>query len=571
MARRNQKLPSKKVRPPTRVIVLNPSKGLNTLVAPTLVDDKEFVASLNMQYDGSGVARQRDGITRVGGGTGGTTAFGLGILKTETLNRIVTTSVSSGVPKFWTWNQGDGFTYASGTGAVFTTVGQGIVNFTQAQNKLFAWNGADGGIYYDGTTFTQPGTMPSAGFSIYFQNKHIAAGTPTQRNRLYIANINDASDFTVATGGTPPQPDNSTDVPGATVFAGTPGLTEANIIDIRKNDGDKITGLGTFQNQIIVFKERSIYSLTFDASGAPVITPITYATGCVSHRSIVPVENDLYFLSRQGLRSLGNQAQFFDAIRTTVLSTPIQPILDKIDASKYYTCTAIYYKDKYILSVPVASTDPTYSATNSTIVYDRRFSAFAQWATVIPESMLVFTDTSNKDHLYMIMIGNPSGQLHELTQGAVADGLDFQNRTYSIDSYFETKVQTFGNPDITKFYVDVGLILQSVNGYVTITCYDDDNNFIGQTIVYAAKPPGYGGFGIDPIGLAPFGQNQAASTSQVLFSGAPIRISLNRQLRGLKVRIECADKSSSFTFSGIIYAVFPASHYLFDSSRKLYI
>lgn len=299
MSRRDSAdLPAKKVRPPQRLVVMNPSKGLNTLVSPSLIDDKEFSDMQNMEYDEGGVIRKRAGYVAAGDAL--TDARGLGAYSTEASNYMVT--VDNGTVKYRTTGN-----WSSATGSTITP--DTDVCMTQARLKLYIWNGTDGGVVFDGSAVTSPGTLPKASFSVYYQNKHIAAGVPGQPSRLYISNLTNASDFTVTTGGTQPQPDSTNDaensqpnVPGATVFAGTPALTEANVIDIRKNDGDKITALGVFQDVLIVFKERAIYQVTFDSSGNPTVTPITYATGCISHKSVVNVENDISFMSREGHR-----------------------------------------------------------------------------------------------------------------------------------------------------------------------------------------------------------------------------------------------------------------------------
>ena len=249
--RSDQQIPAKKVQPPKRLVVMNPNKGLNNLVSPSLIDDKEFSDLQNVEYDEGGVIRKRAGYVTAGNTL--TAARGLGVYSTESANYMVT--VDNGTVKYRTtgnWN--------SATGDVFTAGND--TTFTQARLKLFIWNGVDGGAYFDGSAVTRPGTMPRAKFSVYYQNKHIAAGVAGQPSRLYISNLTNAADFTVTTGGTQPQPDSTNDsengnpnVPGATVFAGTPALTEANVLDIRKNDGDKITALGVFQDVLIVFKE----------------------------------------------------------------------------------------------------------------------------------------------------------------------------------------------------------------------------------------------------------------------------------------------------------------------------
>jgi hypothetical protein len=231
MSRRSsQDLPGKKVSPPRRVPVLNPSKGLNNLVSPSQIDNKEWSDLMNIEFDEGGVLRKRYGYVTVADTL--TAAKGLGFFVTESYRHLLT--IDGTQLKYST-----GGSWSIASGATFTSGNE--VSFTQARLKMFIWNGADGGAYWDGTTVTRPGTMPKAKFSIYYQNKHIAAGVTGQPSRLYISNLTDASDFTVTTGGTQPQPDSTNDsengvtnVPGATVYAGTPALTEANVIDIRK-------------------------------------------------------------------------------------------------------------------------------------------------------------------------------------------------------------------------------------------------------------------------------------------------------------------------------------------------
>jgi hypothetical protein len=431
---------------------------------------------------------------------------------------------------------------------------------------------------FDGTSWTDPGTIPSAKFSIYYQTRHIAAGVLTQPNRLYLSSTTDSSDFTVATGGTPPQPDNATDVPGATVFAGTPGGNEAAFIDVRKNDGDKITGLGIFQDQVIVFKERSIFSLSFDATGLPVITPITNATGCICAASVRAVENDLFFLARDGLRSLGNEAQYFDAIRSTIISTAVTPLIDNIDDSKFEYCSGLYYNNQYYLTIPLAAG----TSTRSVIVYDRRYKAFSYWDLPITH-MAIATDSSNIEHVYMMnnsgtgatTYGFAGNQMYEITSSRKTDfgtSTTLDNGS-AIRCYVDSKIQAFGSVDVTKFFIDLGLVFKSIVGSVLVSVYDDLGDLIGTTTVYSSSGNKTdSGLGIDMLGVAMLGTNSAGAVeSTVRFLDSPIRVVLNRQLRGLKFRVETVGTGDTMALSGYIYAAFPNSHYLFDSSRKLYL
>jgi hypothetical protein len=553
VSRRNTKndLPGKKVKPPQRLVVMNPAKGLNNLVSPSLIDNREFSDMMNMEYDEGGVVRKRSGYVTAGNSL--TAAHGLGVYSTESSNKMVTvdgTTLKYRTSGNWTSATGDTFTAGLDT------------SFTSARLKLFIWNGTDGGAYFTGTAVTRPGTMPKAKFSVYYQNKHIASGVDGQPSRLYISNISDATDFTVTTGGTQPQPDSTNDaengnpnVPGATVFSGTPALTEANVIDVRKNDGDKITGLGIFQDVIIIFKERSIYQLTFDATGLPTITPITYATGCVSNKSIKSVENDMYFMSREGVRVLGNQPQYFTAIRTNVISIRIKQTIDSINKAYYSRCNSVYFDNKYITAIPTGT-----SSIDRAIAYDKRFDAFTLWQRFNAQDMVKFIDSSNVEGLYFLDDGGTQVYLRQ-------DGT-YSDNGVAIEAWVSSKAQDLGNPDITKFWVDIRLIFRRLNGQVTLTVYQDSDTQVGTAVIGAGSSRGRG---INKWGTFMFGTDGESSTTTDSFSDVPQSIGLNLDSRTIKYRIYNNRVNENFVLLGMVYAYYPKSHFVFDSSRKIYL
>jgi hypothetical protein len=553
------KIPTKRVHPPQRKVILNPSKGLNNLVSPTLIDDKEWSDIMNCELDEGGVLRKRSGYVPIGSGL--TAARGLGVYRTEVVNQMVT--IDNGVLKYFNgtaWNSAAGSTFTPGND----------VAFTQARLKLFIWNGADGGSYFDGTTVTRPGTMPKASFSVYYQNKHIASGVPGQPSRLYISNITDASDFTVTTGGTQPQPDSTNDaengnpnVPGATVFAGTPALTEANVIDVRKNDGDKITGLGLFQDLVVIFKERSVYQLAFDSNGNPTVTPITYATGTVSHKSIVAVENDIYFLSREGIRILGNQQGYISSsgstIRTRVISIRIQPTMDTINTNYLTRCNGAYYNYKYILSAPMGSSN----AITNQVVYDTRFDAFVLWKNFNAQAMVRYMDINNKQGLYFLDDGGT--QVYLRSEGT------YNDNGVAIEAWATAKAFAADEPDLTKFWVDLRIMFRRLNGQITFTVYQDGATTVGTAIIGSGSTRG--------IGLRQFGSNsrlgtdgKTAVTGQITsFVDDPESIGLNLDSRTIRYKVYNNRLNENFVILGTVYAYYPKSHFVFDSSKKIYI
>lgn len=329
-------LPVRKTREVKRQVVTNPAKGLNNLGSPNLIDDKEWADLQNIEFDEGGVARKRMGYTTFA--TSLTAPRGLGNLKTETVSHVCTV---------------DGTEFKYTTGSSWTTVGTvsftagNDVSFTQALGKLFIWNGVNGGTYWDGSTLSRPGTMPKGKFSVYHSDFHIVSGVDGQVNRIYISILDDVTDFTNAATNL----HNSTEVPGATVFAGT----GSQYIDIQKDDGDRITGLGVFQDVLMVYKQYATYQLTLDATGAPTVVPVTKAAGCVAPNTVQAVENDLFSLSMQGVRSLGNEANFFSAIRTNVLTKKIDRLIQGMKPSDYDKAVAVFFRNSYLLSIPNSS------------------------------------------------------------------------------------------------------------------------------------------------------------------------------------------------------------------------
>lgn len=548
----DSKIPKKTVKPPQRLVVMNPSKGLNNLVSPSLIDNREFSDLNNVEYDEGGVIHKRAGYVTAGDTL--TAAHGLGVYSTESTNYMVT--VDSTTLKYRTtgnWSSASGDTFTAGKDTTFT----------QARLKLFIWNGTDGGAYFNGSAVTRPGTMPKAKFSVYYQSKHIASGVPGQPSRLYISNLTDATDFTVTTGGTQPQPDNTNDsensnpnVPGATVFSGTPALTEANVIDIRKNDGDKITALAVYQDVLVVFKERSIYQVTFDSSGNPTITPITYATGCVSHASVVNVENDIYFLSREGHRVLGNEPQFFTAIRTQVLSVRTQPVIDAIYKSYYNRSNGVYFDNKYILAHPTGSS----SSIARCLVYDRRFQAYTTWTSFNAQAMVKFIDSDNTENLYFLDDGGT--QVYKRVAGTYSDN------GAAIEAYVVSKAQDIGNPDITKFWVDIRLIFRRLSGQIELTVYTDDDVSVGTATLGSGAARG---IGMNMLGTFKLGTDGETSVATSSFVDAPESIGLNIDSRTLKFKVYNNRVNENFVLLGMVYAFYPKSHFVFDSSRKIYL
>ncbi len=172
-------------------------------------------------------------------------------------------------------------------------------------------------------------------------------------------------------------------------------------VDIDKDSGDVITGLIEFQDTIVVFKERSVWQVTLAASGElviPTVKMIIRGVGAVSHRTIKHVENDVFFLSRRGVFTLGNEAQYIgNVLRTNELSAKVRPIFATLTTSQLKNACAVYQDNKYRLSYPSGGN----TKNNKEIVYDRERLAWVGPNTypALPAIYEVYYDSDNKENL----------------------------------------------------------------------------------------------------------------------------------------------------------------------------
>lgn len=171
-------------------------------------------------------------------------------------------------------------------------------------------------------------------------------------------------------------------------------------IDIDKDAGDSITGIIEFQDTIVVFKERSIWQVTLATSGdivVPTIKMLIRGVGCISHRTIKHVENDIFFLSRKGVFTLGNEANFLNVLRTNELSARIRPIFATLTTTQLASACAVYQDNKYRLAYPAAGSVKN----NKEAVYDRERLGWVGPNTypAVPAVYEVYYDSAGKENL----------------------------------------------------------------------------------------------------------------------------------------------------------------------------
>lgn len=540
--------------------VVNPGKGLNNLISDNLIDDHEASSLENIMYVESGAPAKAYGYTNIGTGLSNNPR-GLGFYNDSIAGSRYLLTVDGTALKYLS-----GTTWTTLSGAAFSSTASDKVTFTQARGSMYVMDGQSAiAKIATGLTLSRNGHAPKAKFSIYYQGKHYAAGVDGQPNRLYISKSSDASEFTVTTGGTQPQPDNSNDpdsgvanVPGATAFSSdSPGTASANVIDINKFDGDKITGLAKFQDVLVIFKERSIYQLTLDSTGTtPTVTAVSKSYGCVSHKSIDNVENDVFFLTRNGVYVLGNEPNYFNVIRTNELTARIHPTIETVNPTNYTNATALFNQYVYYLGVPSGGV----TGNNIVLTYDRRFLAWSKLTHLQPESLCLFTDSTNTDAIYFTSAN--SANIYQLTTNYNSNGA-------AISAQWTSKAFDLGNYNIYKRWVDVTILFRQLVGSITINIITD-NGIVAKTVTVSSS--GTGGLGTNILGGGDWlgGTVQSSSGGTTVSSvNVPYRLRLGIKSRTIKIQVSNARINETFVVLGVAFRYRTYSAFSWPSSLRI--
>lgn len=506
---------------------INPGKGINVFASEEFINDLEGSGTMNSTFIETGGVSKANGWTQVGSGL--TSApRGMGSYYPTGASPLLLT-IDNTQLKYLA-----GSVWTAFSGSVAFTPSDRIC-FVQAQGKTFIWNGNNAGAQLDNLTLTRPTTTVNASFGIYYADRQIVSGVREHPNRLYISSPLDVADFTNTnpTGTGPYSVYDTTTHPGATTFAGS----DAAYIDVALDDGDRINALAKYQSLLIIFKERSIYSLEFDSNGNPTIKLITNAMGAVSHWAVDSADNDLIFLSRKGYYVFGTQPQYFDQLRTNELSLRIKPFIQAITPAHLSRTTSIWHNDIYYSSAPLGNSETN----NRVFTYHRQYTAWLQRDDMQANAFTEFIDANNVEKLYYA---------DENTATVWVEATGHDHGTSPISMYWESKAYDFGLFDIQKRYVDLTLLFRQLSGSVKLTIIIDG----GKTVKnYSISGNSFsGGLGRGLLGSTLLGgrDETGVAPTNTTTVNVPIRIDVGEQGRTIKFRVQNDTLGENFVLLG---------------------
>jgi hypothetical protein len=254
--------------------------------------------------------------------------------------------------------------------------------------------------------------------------------------------------------------------PSRVMFSGKGGNSEkfhwsqgGGYIDIDINSGDDITGLGLFEDSIIVFKENSVWELQITdieignyTLAYPVAVQITQSHGCISAKTIKFVENDLFYLSRDGLYTLGYEKNISNALRTNELSVKVRNLIQEQTSADKKAASAEYIDKKYVLSFP---------SSKKSFIYDRERVAWTGPMTT-PDQINVWSKYKDSSSDEKWLAGLDDGFIVDFSS-------DYKNdRGTAFSTEFKTGKEDYQSWGSFKNIDDVMLLFTDISGSVDI-------------------------------------------------------------------------------------------------------
>lgn len=203
-------------------------------------------------------------------------------------------------------------------------------------DTLYLGNGVESLYSFNGSAFTAFGSAPKGNILAIFEDRLFIAGVTDEPLSAYYSNTGDPETYT------------PTDV-------------------LKPLGTDHVTGLVNYFGQLLIFKQTSIWRLTFIYDQVvsifvPKLEIQNSNYGACSRQAITWAENDVWFFTGTEVRSIGYKDQQIGqlGVNASVISDAIKQSLATIKIANHAAVVAFYHERRFYLSVLLGDdTDPT--------------------------------------------------------------------------------------------------------------------------------------------------------------------------------------------------------------------
>ena len=268
----------------------------------------------------------------------------------------------------------------------------------------------------------------------------------------------------------------------------------------------------------------------------PNLKLITSSHGCIAPRSVVPVENDVLFLTRQGINTLGYESGFaFDTLRSNEISVKIRPFFKNLTTVQKQNAVAIYKDFKYIIAFP---------GLDKTMVFDRERLAWVGPWTRDASIFEIFYDSNNDEHL---LYGNDdSVNVDEYSENYVDD------KGSAINTILRTRQEDFGDWSLFKTIRNIFTQFKNITGSVNVDIRLEQRNgsIVSAKSTTITPNTGNSGWGADIWGTQLWGSSNTAG------GGADAQqvirwFNLNKAARTMQMTFTTTGATDNFELLGV--------------------
>lgn len=343
-------------------------------------------------------------------------------------------------------------------------------------------------VYYDGSA------------NEYFEYTNAPASTTPSCaaacfNRLWIAD-----DYTVYWSQIL-EPTNFSDV----------GSGFINMREVFGED-DTVTAITEHNNKLIIFGKRNIavFSGGEDPTGTGFMMLDHIAgTGCIARDSVANVGTDVFFMSAEGLRTLGRTIQENSSPVRDISKNVRDDLLDAISGVDPFSIKSVYSPNDafYILSIPAAKISYVFDLRSQ--LQDGSLRA-TTWSQINPTALCLRRDNT-------VLLGQ-TGYVGTYT-GYADNGSDYKFQYYT--TYLD-----FGNPAVEKILKKLKMVVygSSQESLTVLIGTDYSTRYTRQSFPLTL-------FNIAEFGLAEFGVGEFSAGEAIQ------RVGINMQGKGSIVQI----------------------------------
>lgn len=384
-----------------------------------------------------------------------------------------------------------------------------------AGDIMYASNGTDTAWSYDGTTFTDCSGIPKGTILEIYNDRLYVSGVTAEPRSVYYSNAG-----------------------VLTTFTGT---------DVFKPLGvDKVTALKNYYSYLIVFKEKTIWKCSREYESTSNSLYIKQdiqsgSYGACSKRSVVWVENDLWFFTGKEVRAFGfkDQQTGVMGVNTSVISEMIKETLLTIPSGNLPYIVCHYNNRRFYLGVSLDSNNPTLN--------DTMFVCHTLYAN----SWTKYTDRDKATTSELYSMDNVVYSVKNTTPYAVLkwdDSLLNDNNTAITGTVTFKKVE---DKDFNLFniYRYLDLMFKNITGKISVTVYQDKSDvrtfktkvfYIGTTLEDE----------LGSMGETDFGESLVADSFGQEVISSPFlkrRISFLSKAQSLTISLSNSGLSETFT------------------------